>query len=549
LISVNKFANLLVNEFGIKKGDRVALYMPMIPETVFAMLACARIGAVHVAVFGGFSAEVLSERIIDTNARAIITVDGSFRRGKPYMLKPIVDTALEKCPPNVCARVLVIEHNHQKTTFIPERDHLYHTLVQHQKRTFTSEPMDSEDTSFILHTSGSTGRPKGIRHTIAGYILWAQYTTEMVFDLKKDDVFWCTADVGWITGHTYGVYGPLAAGATVLIYEGVPNYPDAGRWWKNIEKHRVTQFYTAPTAIRSLHMAGPNEPKRYDLSSLKILGTVGEPIDPEAWLWYYYFVGGGRCPIIDTWWQTETGGHIIAPLPGATPTKPGSATLPLPGIHAEILDAAGRRLGQGERGFLCITKPWPSMFRSIWHDDDRYAKAYFNIIKKKGSKEPVYFSGDGAFYDQDGYIVVTGRTDDVMNVSGHRISSAEIESAATRHEKVAEAAAVGCPDNITGENIVVYVVCQADYTSADTTQLLNELNEIMAKEIGPIIKIKTLIAVPGLPKTRSGKILRRILRSIARSEQLPVELSTIEDAAVVEIIQELHHNHLDKRES
>lgn len=533
-VSVSKFANLLVDELGVKKGDRVIIYMPMIPETTFAMLACAKIGAIHTVVFGGFSAEVLRERIIDTDAKVIITVDGSFRHGKPYMLKPIVDKALDQLSPGLHKKVLVIKHNHQKTTFIAGQDYDYNNLIEDKKDTFKSEPMDSEDDFFILHTSGSTGKPKGIKHTTAGYILWAQYTTEIVFDLKENDIFWCTADVGWITGHTYGTYGPLAAGATIVMYEGVINYPDNGRWWKIIEKHHVTQFYTAPTAIRLLHKNGPNEPNRYDLSSLRVLGTVGEPINNEAWLWYYNSIGGGHCPIVDTWWQTETGGHVIAPLPGATPIKPGSATLPLPGICAEILDASGKSVAPGEHGFLCITKPWPAMLRSVWQDENRYISSYFNIIRD--DTKHIYFSGDGAYYDNNDYIVVTGRTDDIMNISGHRISSVEVESAVASHASIAETAIVSRPDNLSGECIVAYVVLKNNHIPLDNSNIIDELNLILSKEIGAIVKIRTLILVPGLPKTRSGKILRRILKSIAKGENPTQDLSTIEDPSIVELL-------------
>lgn len=539
-ISVNKFANLLVNDFGIKKGDRVVIYMPMIPETIFTMLACARIGAVHVVVFGGFSADVLHERILDTEASLVITVDGSFRRGKSYTLKTIVDEALEN---TTNKKVLMIKHNFQKVAMLDGRDYDYYSMIERQSPIFESEPLDSEDAFFILHTSGSTGKPKGIKHTTAGYILWAQYTTEIVFDLKKNDIFWCTADVGWITGHTYGVYGPLAVGATILMYEGVPTHPNAGRWWNIIEKHKVTQFYTAPTAIRLLRKVGPDEPMKYNLSSLKVLGTVGEPMDPETWGWYSDVIGDGRCPVVDTWWQTETGGHIISPLPGATPTKPGSVTLPLPGIKTEILDINGNSVSQGEQGFLCITKPWPSMFRSIWQDNERYVSGYFDVISGDGVKKHIYFSGDGAFFDENGYITVTGRMDDVMNVSGHRVSSSEIESSIISHAKAAEVAVVGRPDEISGENIVAFVVTNDNQGDLDKLEILSQLNTILAKKIGPIIKINKLVIVEALPKTRSGKVLRRILRSIAHGEQSIYDLSTIEDPACIDQIQKEFDEH------
>lgn len=532
-VSVNKFANLLSNELGIKRGDRVIIYMPMIPEAIFAMLACARIGAIHVVVFGGFSAEVLRERIIDTDAVAVITADGAFRHGKTYLLKPIVDDALSEIKNSSCTKVLVIEHNHEKINKIANRDFSYHGLIEKQAISSNIAIMDSEDTFFILHTSGSTGKPKGIKHTTAGYILWAQYTTEIVFDLKENDIFWCTADTGWITGHTYGVYGPLAAGATIVMYEGTPMFPDAGRWWNIIEKYKVTQFYTAPTAIRLLKKSGPDEPNKYNLSSLKVLGTVGEPINPEAWEWYRSSIGGNRCSIVDTWWQTETGGHMISPLPGATPIKPGSATLPLPGICAEILDDDGNVTKKGEPGLLCITKPWPSMFRSIWKNTEAYKN--FKIINGKY----VYISGDGAYYDDNGYINITGRVDDVMNVSGHRVSSAEIESAISSHKSIAEVAVTSRPDSISGECIVAYVVLKNEDSNLDRTVITSELNTILSKQIGSIIKIKTLVIVPGLPKTRSGKILRRILKLIARNEKPSQDLSTIENPSIVETIQDI----------
>lgn len=539
LDSVNKTANILQQDFGIKKGDRVVIYMPMIPEAIYSMLACARIGAIHVVVFGGFSAEVLRERIIDTQAKIVITADGSYRRGKPYMLKPIVDEALNYTDIDKDIKVMVVRHNNQTIKLKKNRDYDYSILLKNKLSTIESCVMNSEDISFILHTSGSTGKPKGIKHSTAGYILWAQYTTEIVFDFKKDDVFWCTADIGWITGHTYGVYGPLANGATILIYDGVPTFPDSGRWWSVIEKHKVNQFYTAPTAIRLLKKNDPDAPLKYDLSSLKVIGTVGEPIDPEAWSWYYKFIGNSRCPIVDTWWQTETGGHAISPLPGATPIKSGSATMPLPGISAEILDINGRRVGNGEYGFLCITKPWPSMLRSVWNDDNRYINSYYDVIRSGDDNKYIYFSGDKAFYDENGYIVVTGRTDDVMNISGHRINSAEIESAILSHAKFAEAAVVSCLDDISGEAVVAFIVPKGDYKKLNIKELdvIDELNMILARKIGPIIKIKIMLFVSGLPKTRSGKVLRHLLRTIARNEKITQDLSTIEDPSIIGAIQ------------
>jgi acetyl-CoA synthetase len=533
---VNRMANLMKNQFGIKKGDRVVLYLPMIPEAAFAMLACAKIGAIHSIVFGGFSADALRDRVIDAKAKLVITADGAFRRGKPYMLKPVVDEALkEGC--ECCEKVLIVQRNFEDIDYVPGRDYVYNEMIMNESQHCEPEWMDAEDPLFLLYTSGSTGKPKGVQHSSAGYILWAQYTMEHVFDVKENDTFWCTADVGWITGHTYIVYGPLAMGATTVMYEGVPTYPDVGRWWKMIEEHRINQFYTAPTAIRLLHKLGADEPKKYDLSSLKVLGTVGEPINPDAWMWYYNEIGGGKCSIVDTWWQTETGGHMITPLPGATPIKPGSATFPLPGIMAEIIDEEGNPTPKGEKGFLCITKPWPSMIRTIWGDDERFVKSYFGDCKKDG--KPVYFSGDGAMYDDDGYIVITGRTDDVINVSGHRLGTAEIEAVLGHHANVAEVAVVGRPDPIKGEGIFAYIVIKGEDTVGEEMEMIQELNKLISKEIGNIAKLDEILFVPGLPKTRSGKIMRRILRSIAKGEAITQDTSTLEDPAVVDKIQEL----------
>jgi len=533
---VNRLANLLKNQFGIKKGDRVVLYLPMIPEAAFAMLACAKIGAVHSIVFGGFSADALRDRVIDAKAKLVITADGAFRRGKPYMLKPVVDEALkEGC--ECCSKVLIVQRNFEDIDYVPGRDYVYNEMILNESQHCDPEPMDAEDPLFLLYTSGSTGKPKGVQHSSAGYILWAQYTMEKVFDVKENDTFWCTADVGWITGHTYIVYGPLAMGATTIMYEGVPTYPDVGRWWKMIEEHRVNQFYTAPTAIRLLHKLGSDEPKKYDLSSLKVLGTVGEPINPDAWMWYYDEIGGGKCSIVDTWWQTETGGHMITPLPGATPIKPGSATFPLPGIMAEIIDENGNPTPKGEKGFLCITKPWPSMIRNIWGDPDRFVKSYFGDCKKDG--KPVYFSGDGAMYDDDGYIIITGRTDDVINVSGHRLGTAEIEAVLGHHANVAEVAVVGRPDPIKGEGIFAYIVIKGEDTVGEEIEMIQELNKLITKEIGNIAKLDAILFVPGLPKTRSGKIMRRILRSIAKGEAITQDTSTLEDPSIVGAIEGL----------
>jgi len=528
---VNKMANLLKNEFGVKKGDRVVLYMPMIPEAAYAMLACTRLGAIHSIVFGGFSAEALKDRIEDAEAKVVITADGAFRKGKPYMLKNVVDDALNQNGKSVEA-VLVVKRNFEDIVWVEGRDYCYNEMIDAQSDICAFEPMDSEDPLFLLYTSGSTGKPKGVEHSTAGYILWAQMTTEWVFDLRDGDVYWCTADIGWITGHTYIVYGPLSAGATTLMFEGVPTYPDAGRAWKMVQDHKVSQFYTAPTAIRVLHKTGEDEPKKYDLSSLKVLGTVGEPIDPAAWQWYYDTVGNSRCAIVDTWWQTETGGHIISPLPGATPIKPGCATFALPGIITEILSYDGDVKKAGETGLLCITKPWPSMLRNVWRDPERYVKAYFSDVAKDG--KPVYFSGDGAVQDEDGYITIVGRVDDVINVSGHRMGTAEIEAAVKKDEHVAEVAVVSRPHDIKGESIFIYIVLKDGHINKD---IKKHINALLATEIGNIAKADHIIEVPGLPKTRSGKIMRRILRSIAKGEEITQDISTLEDPSIVKQIE------------
>ncbi len=530
--NVNRFANLLKNEFGIKKGDRVVLYMPMIPEAAYAMLACARIGAIHSVVFGGFSAEALKDRIDDAKAKLVITADGAYRKGKPYLLKPVVDEALKLGGESV-ESVLVVKRNNEEVNWVEGRDKVYNDLINSQSDECDFEVMDSEDVLFLLYTSGSTGKPKGVVHTQAGYILWAQMTMEWVFDIKDEDVYWCTADIGWITGHTYIVYGPLAAGATTVMFEGVPTYPDAGRAWKMVETHKISQFYTAPTAIRVLHKMGEDEPKKDDLSSLKVLGTVGEPIDPPAWKWYYEVVGGGRCAIVDTWWQTETGGHMISPLPGATPIKPACATFPLPGIMAEVIDENGNPKEINETGLLCITKPWPSMIRTIWGDDERFINSYFSTAKKDG--KAVYFSGDGAIVDEDGYITITGRVDDVINVSGHRMGTAEIEAAVKKDDSVAEVAVIGVPHEIKGESIFIYVVLKDGHINENIKE---HINSILSEEIGNIAKADDIVEVPGLPKTRSGKIMRRILRAIARGEEIKQDTSTLEDPSVVSKIQE-----------
>jgi len=531
---VNKTANMFKNEYGINKGDRVVIYMPMIPEAAVTMLACAKIGAIHSIVFGGFSAEALRDRIIDASAKLVVTADGAYRKGKPYMLKPVVDTALEhgcECIKNVC----VVKRNNEAIT-TNDIDSDYATLFEPQSDVFEAEHMDAEDPLFLLYTSGSTGKPKGVQHSTGGYILWAQMTMEWVFDVKPEDTYWCTADIGWITGHTYIVYGPLAAGATTVMFEGVPTYPDAGRCWNMVEKYKINQFYTAPTAIRLLHKMGEDEPGKYDLSSLRILGTVGEPIDPPAWKWYYEAVGNSNCSIVDTYWQTETGGHMISPLPAATPIKPACATFALPGIVAEIIDENGEPTPIGEKGFLCITKPWPSMIRTIWNDDERFIKSYFGDCKKDG--KPVYFSGDGAMMDDDGYTTITGRTDDVINVSGHRIGTAEIEASVKKCDAIAANAVVGKPHEIKGEGIFAYVVLK-EPDSISKEDLKAQINKILKADIGAIALCDDIAIVPDVPKTRSGKIMRRILRSIAKGEEITQDTSTLEDPSIVGIIEDI----------
>ena len=523
---VNRFANLLVS-FGIKKGDRVILYMSMIPQLPIAMLACARIGAIHSVVFAGFSAQALRDRIVDAKAKIIITCDGGYRKGKIVNIKNVVDEAVKGL--DFVEKILVYDRKIVKTE-TNKKDVAINNLLANMKTSFSYIPLDSEDCSFILYTSGSTGKPKGVQHSVGGYLLWAILTMEWVFDIKENDIFWCSADIGWITGHTYIVYGPLAVGATTLMYEGVPVYPDAGIWWKIIEKEKVTKFYTAPTAIRILKKVAFKEPKKYNLSSLKILGTVGEPIDPESWMWYYEMVGNKRCPIVDTWWQTETGGHLIAPLPAATPTKPGSATLPLPGIFAEVFLEDGTKAGVNEGGFLCITKPWPSMIRNVWGNPQRYKKTYFSF------KEGVYFTGDDARIDEDGYFWIMGRADDVINVSGHRLGTMEIESAINKNQNVAESAVVGRSHPIKGEGIFAFVVPKE--MPKNNGEFKKEIEQTIVKEIGAIAKPDWIEIANGLPKTRSGKIMRRILRSIAAGEEIKQDISTLENPEVIKTLKE-----------
>jgi acetyl-CoA synthetase len=531
---VNQTANLFKNKFNIKKGDRIVIYMPMIPEAAISMLACAKIGAIHSIVFGGFSAEALRNRIEDAEAKIVITADGAFRKGKPYMLKNVVDTALSsgcKSITNVC----VVKRNNEKINWIDGRDVDYNAVIANESTKCEAEAMDSEDPLFLLYTSGSTGKPKGVQHNTAGYILWAQMTMEWVFDVKEEDIYWCTADVGWITGHTYIVYGPLAMGATTVMFEGVPTYPDAGRAWKMVQDYKINQFYTAPTAIRLLHKTGENEPAKYDLSSLKVLGTVGEPIDPPAWKWYYEQVGNSNCAIVDTYWQTETGGHIISPLPGATPIKAACATFPLPGIIAEIIDKNGNKKPVGEKGLMCITRPWPSQIRGIWGDEERYKSSYFADAVKDG--KPVYFTGDGAVYDKDGYITITGRMDDVINVSGHRMGTAEVEAAVSTSNDVAEVAVVARPHEIKGESIFAYVVLHKKTDDQDAMKI--SINKVIKAQIGAIAMCDSMAIVPNLPKTRSGKIMRRILRSIAKGEVITQDISTLEDPSIVKKIENI----------
>jgi acetyl-CoA synthetase len=533
---VSQFANALKAQ-GIRKGDRVIVYMPMSIEGVVAMQACARIGATHSVVFGGFSAKSLQERIIDAGAVAVITANYQMRGGKEMGLKSIVDEALAMGGCDSIKSVLVYMRTPTACNMVAGRDKTFSEVLQGQSSECKPEPVGAEHPLFILYTSGSTGKPKGVQHSTGGYLLWAKLTMDWVFDIHDKDVFWCTADIGWVTGHTYVAYGPLAAGATEVIFEGIPTYPHAGRFWQMIEKHKVTVFYTAPTAIRSLIKAAETDekvhPKNWDLSSLRILGTVGEPINPEAWMWYHRHVGGERCPIVDTFWQTETGGHMITPLPGATPTVPGSCTLPLPGIMAAIVDEAGHDIPNGSGGMLVVKRPWPSMIRTIWGDPERFKKSYFP--EEMGGK--LYLAGDGAVRDaKTGYFRITGRIDDVLNVSGHRLGTMEIESAlVSKTDLVAEAAVVGRPDDLTGEAICAFVVLKRPRPSGDEAKkIADELRAWVGKEIGPIAKPKDIRFGDNLPKTRSGKIMRRLLRSLAKGEQITQDITTLENPAILE---------------
>jgi acetyl-CoA synthetase len=531
---VCQFANAL-KSFGIQKGDRVIVYMPMSIEVVVAMQACARIGATHSVVFGGFSAKSLQERIIDAGAIALITADGQMRGGREIPLKPAVDEAFALGGCEAIKNVIVYKRTGTAVSMQAPRDKWWHEVIEGQPQDCPPTWVNAEHPLFILYTSGSTGKPKGVQHSTAGYLLMTVLTMKWVFDYKSTDVFWCTADVGWVTGHSYCTYGPLAVGATEIMFEGVPTYPDAGRFWKIIQDHKVTVFYTAPTAIRSLIKAGADLPKKYDLSSLRILGTVGEPINPEAWMWYYNTVGNARCPVVDTWWQTETGAHMITPLPGATPLKPGSATFPLPGIMADIVDEAGHSVGRGKGGILVIKRPWPGMIRTIWGDPDRYKKSYY----PDDFKGKYYLAGDGASLDSEGYFRIIGRIDDVLNVSGHRLGTMEVESALVANPLVAEAAVVGRPDDLTGEAIVAFVVTKGPRPTGDAGhKTAQQLRDWVAKEIGPIAKPKDIRFGENLPKTRSGKIMRRLLRAIAKGEEITQDVSTLENPAILEQLKQ-----------
>jgi acetyl-CoA synthetase len=536
---VCRFANALKKR-GVKKGDRVVIYMPMSIEGVVAMQACARIGATHSVVFGGFSSKSLNERLVDVGAVALITADEQMRGGKALPLKSIADEAIAAGGCEAVKSVIVYKRTGGKTQWHEGRDLWMHELVEHEADTCEPEWVSAEHPLFILYTSGSTGKPKGVQHSTGGFLLWAAQTMKWTFDAKPDDVFWCTADIGWITGHSYIAYGPTAIGATQVVFEGVPTYPNAGRFWDMIAKHKVTIFYTAPTAIRSLIKAAEADakihPKSFDLSSLRILGTVGEPINPEAWMWYHENVGGGVCPIVDTWWQTETGGHMITPLPGATPLVPGSCTLPLPGIMAAVVDETGQDVPNGQGGILVIKRPWPSALRNVWGDPGRYKKSYFP--EELGGK--LYLAGDGAVRDKEtGYFTIMGRIDDVLNVSGHRLGTMEIESALVSNPIVAEAAVVGRPDDTTGEAVVAFVVLKRSRPEGEEgKRIANELRAWVAKEIGPIAKPKEIRFGDNLPKTRSGKIMRRLLRSLAKGEAITQDVSTLENPAILDQLGE-----------
>ena len=526
LEEVKKFANVLKG-LGLEKGDRVAIYMPMIPELPVAMLACTRIGVAHSVIFGGFSPDSIIDRVHDGECKVIITADGGYRRGAASLLKPNVDEAVVLCPS--VTDVVVVQRTNSDVTMVEGRDHWYHDLMATAAPDCPAEPMDSEQLLYLLYTSGTTAKPKGIMHTTGGYLTQVAFTYKYVFDLKPEtDVYWCSADIGWVTGHSYIVYGPLVNGATSVLYEGTPDTPDKDRMWDIIERYGVTQLYTAPTAIRMFMKWGEQEPQKHDLSSLRLLGSVGESINPEAWMWYNEHIGGNRCPIVDTWWQTETGGQMISPLPGVTTLKPGSACFALPGIGVEVVDEEGHPIERGG-GYLTLTRPWPAMLRGIWGAPERYKDTYWSRYPGR------YFAGDGAKIDDDGYIWLLGRVDDVMNVSGHRISTTEVESALVDHTSVAEAAVVGATDDLTGQAIVGYVILRGGITADDA--LVHELRAHVATKIGPTARPKRVIIVPDLPKTRSGKIMRRLLRDIADGNTLG-DTTTLADPSVVDAIRE-----------
>lgn len=524
---VCRFANVL-KKLGVRTGDRVALYMPLIPELAIAMLACARLGATHTVIFGGFSADAIRDRVNDCGCKVIVTADGGYRRGKEIKLKPVVDEAVVQTP--TIENIVVFKRTGSKIAMRPGRDHWWHEIIETVDADCPAVELDSEHPLFILYTSGTTGKPKGILHTTGGYLTQTAYTSKMIFDLKDEDVFWCSADIGWVTGHSYVVYGPLTNGATVFMYEGAPNFPDFDRMWDMIERHRMTIFYTAPTAIRAFIKWGEQYPLKHDLSSLRLIGTVGEPINPEAWMWYHEIIGKGKCPIIDTWWQTETGSAMISPLPGATPTVPGTATRALPGIIVDVVTKAGKPVADNEGGYLVIKHPWPSMLRTLWGDDERYKQAYWSEIPG------VYFAGDGARRDERGYYWIMGRVDDVINVSGHRLGTAEVESALVSHEAVAEAAVVGRPDDLKGQAISAFVTLEGGRTGND--ELKDALRAHVAKEIGALAKPDDIRFTDVLPKTRSGKIMRRLLRELATSGSVAGDVTTLEDLSVLEKLRE-----------
>ncbi len=531
---VCQFANAM-KKLGVKKGDRVGIYMPMIPEAAVAMLACARIGAPHTVVFGGFSGEALKERLVDAQAKLVITADGGWRKDKIVPLKEQVDLALANDGAPSVENVLVVQRTKQEIQMQSGRDHWWHDLQAEVSADCPAEPMDSEDMLFILYTSGTTGKPKGVVHTTGGYNLYTHMTTKWIFDIQDTDVYWCTADVGWITGHSYIVYGPLSNGATSLMYEGAPRPSNPGCFWDVVEKYGVTIFYTAPTAIRAFIRMGEDLPKARDLSSLRLLGTVGEPINPEAWMWYYRVIGGERCPIVDTWWQTETGGVMITPLPGATSTKPGSCTLPFPGIIADVVDLEGNPVGDNQGGYLTIERPWPGMMRTLYGEPDRFRHTYWEHIPPKDGQY-FYFAGDGARRDEDSYFWVMGRVDDVINVSGHRLGTMEVESALVSHPAVAEAAVVGKPDQVKGEDVFAFVTL--DSTCSPSDGLDKELKQHVVKEIGAIARPGEIRFTDALPKTRSGKIMRRLLRKLAAGQEVTGDTSTLEDRSVLDKLRE-----------